>query len=401
MPAVPLPPPDPDLPALHTLLGPDAEGLMSAVVAAGDGRLRSLETTQVRYVPGKSVTVQYRAGVLGHDDQSEVHTYVASSGIEVPEGTAVFEADGMRLSVWRFPDDPFLPGLRTAVDARRVVGLLGQVGVRSGTPRIRTRAYRGGRRAVVEVAMGSNRVFVKVLRPSKAGDLQRKHVRLAEHLPVPHSHGWSEAQGLVVLQAMPGRTLRKALESGSRRLPSAAQLLALLGRFPDPPSAESAVPGAHDRAAVHSATLAVLLPEAADRLASIVSRVEGVRPEHHVGVHGDYHASQVLVRSDEVIALVDVDTAGVGERANDLANILGHLSTLGRASGGRRNIERYGRRLIAAFDEVTDPHDLRLRTAAVVLGLATGPFRVQSPTWPQQTMQRIALAEEWMAAAES
>jgi hypothetical protein len=33
--------------------------------------------------------------------------------------------------------------------------------------------------------------------------------------------------------------------------------------------------------------------------------------------------------------------------------------------------------------------------AAVLLGLATDPFRVQQPDWPARTEERIALAEAW------
>jgi hypothetical protein len=37
--------------------------------------------------------------------------------------------------------------------------------------------------------------------------------------------------------------------------------------------------------------------------------------------------------------------------------------------------------------------------ADVVLGLATGPFRVLEPDWPATTDARIALAERWAASA--
>ncbi|HEX6422955.1 MAG TPA: hypothetical protein VFZ79_05715 [Acidimicrobiales bacterium] len=37
--------------------------------------------------------------------------------------------------------------------------------------------------------------------------------------------------------------------------------------------------------------------------------------------------------------------------------------------------------------------------ADVVLGLATGSFRVLEPNWPANTDTRIALAERWAASA--
>ena len=41
--------------------------------------------------------------------------------------------------------------------------------------------------------------------------------------------------------------------------------------------------------------------------------------------------------------------------------------------------------------------------AAVLVGLATGPFRVQQTQWPEGTADRLALAEEWagLGAGES
>jgi aminoglycoside phosphotransferase (APT) family kinase protein len=116
-------------------------------------------------------------------------------------------------------------------------------------------------------------------------------------------------------------------------------------------------------------------------------------------VHGDFHSSQVLVDAGRVVGLVDVDTAGVGQRTDDLANLIGQLSTLTLFSSQRRAIEAYIAQLLAHFDRITDPAALRLRVAAVVLGLATGPFRVQSNDWVEETWTRLALARKWVTAA--
>jgi hypothetical protein len=35
----------------------------------------------------------------------------------------------------------------------------------------------------------------------------------------------------------------------------------------------------------------------------------------------------------------------------------------------------------------------------VILSLATGPFRVQSADWPEETAQRVSLASMWAASA--
>lgn len=34
-----------------------------------------------------------------------------------------------------------------------------------------------------------------------------------------------------------------------------------------------------------------------------------------------------------------------------------------------------------------------------LLGLATGPFRIQHPRWPEHTVARLELAKKWLASA--
>ena len=117
-------------------------------------------------------------------------------------------------------------------------------------------------------------------------------------------------------------------------------------------------------------------------------------------VHGDFHSSQLLARGTSLVGLIDVDTAGVGKRSNDVATLLGHISAVGLSTAARRSIDRYGSNLIREFDPSIDPTALRRKVAAVIIGLATGPFRVNQPRWRAQTERRIALAERWMASAE-
>ncbi len=79
--------------------------------------------------------------------------------------------------------------------------------------------------------------------------------------------------------------------------------------------------------------------------------------------------------------------------------MIGHLSTLALDSAARGAILRYRNQLLEDFASAIDLSALRLRAAAVILGLATGPFRVQESKWQQQTERRIALAEEWATSS--
>ncbi len=392
---------DPDVPALSVLLGPSAGDILDTVLIEAGGRCESARATQVRYVPSKSVTAQYAVNVRWAHGKTTAETLVATSGIAVPAGTPLLEADDITVAVWRYPHDPFLPGLDAAADQNRVRRLLGDLGAPTDAVRLRRRAYRPGRRAVIEAVSPRARMFLKIVRPDQAAALQTKHSSMAGHVPVPHSYGWSKELGLVAMQAMPGKTLRKALESGSRRLPSGSQLVAILDSFPNPPATPSPVPGPVSRAADHARLLKAVTPDLAGRVDAVLDALQTVDDEPSTAVHGDFHASQILTKGTSVVGLIDVDTAGLGSRSDDLAGLIGHLSTLSLASSARRNIDGYGTAIIADLDRVTEPASLRLRTAAVILGLATGPFRVQEPNWPAETERRIALAERWIESSLS
>ncbi len=219
-------------------------------------------------------------------------------------------------------------------------------------------------------------------------------------MPVPQSQGWNSEQGLVALQAMPGKPLRKALESGTRRLPVASQYLSILDQIPAEDATAATVRGPHQRAPFHAAMLSRVVPELRDRIDAVVSQLDLETSEETSPVHGDFHSSQLLVRGSMIRGLIDVDTAGTGERSNDLATLLAHMSAVGLSTAARRQIDKYGATLIRDFDRVVDPRILRQKVAASIVGLATGPFRVNMARWPQQTERRIALAERWLSSAE-
>ena len=42
---------------------------------------------------------------------------------------------------------------------------------------------------------------------------------------------------------------------------------------------------------------------------------------------------------------------------------------------------------------IVDPVELRLRSAAVAVSLATGPYRGQEPAWPRETRTILDVAE--------
>jgi hypothetical protein len=387
---------DPALPALPVLLGRPDE-LFDAALAPAGGRVQRVEPRQTSWRPGRSLTVRYDARVAWPHGAVTGEMLVAATGTLHPEAL-VLEADGVQVGVWRVPHDPWLPGLAAITDPRRLGPLLDALDVAPGPAEHRIVSYRPGRRAVVRVRRAGITLFVKVTRPDAAQALHDRHVALAPAVPVPRSLGVDPARGLVVLQGLGGTLLRHRLAVPGAALPGPEAVIAVLDHVP-PPAGGHRAPGW--RAPEWADLLGRVRPAQADHLAALAGELAGVdaaRDEPLVPVHGDLHEAQLLVQRGRISGLLDVDTHGLGRRVDDLATLIGHLATLA-TTPRRAAIERYAARLLAGFDRAVDPVILRYAVADVVLGLATGPFRVLEPDWPAATDARIALAERWAASA--
>jgi hypothetical protein len=385
---------------LALLTGPDAAGLLAAAVQVAGAELVSCRARQVVHEPGRGTTVAYRSRLRWPDGALTDETLAACTG-KIPSGALVLGDGGAdRVGVWRFPHDPELPGLAAACDEAAVAGLLEDTGLGAGPVRLRTRAYRPRRRAVIEAVGSRGRLFIKVVPPDRAEALHDRHrLLVGAGIPVPHSLGWT-AQGILVLQALAGRTLRQRLRTRTL-IPSGADILALLDRLPselaDGPPRRSWV----DKAPHYAAVIGAALPTEAARAARLAEALgTAARPARRGPVHGDFYESQLLVDRGRICGLLDVDTASHGDKLDDLACLLGHLSVLGQIDRARAPIiNRAGAAYLRAFEAVAPAAELRYRVAAVVLSLATGSHRVQERAWPATTRRRLDLAENWQASA--
>ncbi len=389
--------------ALRLLLGPDAHQLLDATAEQIGHRLVDHRPMQVNHQPGRSTTVQYRVRTCRPDGVEAVDTYVAMTGRGAPESTAVFERGPTRVSVWNWRHDPALDGLQQALDPHAVARLLDELALRRAgdlVPTLTTRAYRPGRRAVVQASVGECSVYLKVVRPGAVEDLHRVHRRLARSVPVPDSLGWSNG-GILVLPGLPGSTLRAVLRSSSAHdlAPAPADVSALLDLMPNDAGAgirrEPVVAARH-----HAQTIGVVAPTLRSRVERLVERLESQPSTSHalVPVHGDLYEAQLLVDDGRLCGMLDLDTFGCGHRIDDLANFCAHLSVLALTMRAPGAVKRYGASLLAHAEASFDRADLRTRIAAYVVGLATGPFRVQEASWLESTERRLAIAEQWLGS---
>ncbi len=329
------------------------------------------------------------------------------------------------LAVWAFPYDPDLPDLAPAVsgstvrDGLRAVGLLAPV--ERAVVSCQVVRYRPSRRAVlgytlVKFGPGGRRVqrlYGKVLRPPRAERLYD----VMEALRLPRGHlRWRGLPrlavpvplfgGAMVTAPMPGTPLRTRLLANGA-LPDPARVAAIparLGRLDPRPGRSSAALQRDERrdparlAAHAAAVLGHAQPELRDAIAGVVDAVHAgaetdtVRPRV---VHGDYYDDQLFVDDDYGLGLIDLDDVALGDPALDGANLCAHLLALAccyPVAGPRLVAYRALVRADLVRQLDVDPLALAWREALSVLLLATGPLRVLSPRWPEETRRLVDVA---------
>jgi aminoglycoside phosphotransferase len=375
---------------LALLTGDGVRELLASALTDPAGEVLSFRLRSVDHRPSSRTTVAYDVVVAGSTGRTQQRFCASSTD------------DGSPPAVWRFPFDPSLPALPTAVDEDAVRALLRSRGVQAGPVRLDVRSYRPRRRAVVEVRTASCRLFLKVLRPQAAAALDERHRLLhAAGLPVPRSLGRTE-HGLLVLEGLEGTTLRARLRAGGRA-PDATALLGLLDRLPPQVCALPMRRSWADSVGHYAGVIAAALPAEAARcrdLTALVRQLAGERPADGP-THGDFYEAQLLVDGGRLCGLLDVDTVGPGRRSDDLACLLAHASVLAQLEPAHSDaILGWVKRWQAGFERAADPGELRARVAGVVVSLATGPHRVQQSGWEAATSARLDLAERWLASAD-
>ena len=317
----------------------------------------------------------------------------------------VFGDGGREVAVWLYPDDPDLPGLRRASAPAEVAAILAehQVLPQRAEPdqvRLEMISYRPRRRAVLKVGVatpaGPRTFFLKVLRESTLGPtLDRHRLLLAAGIPVPVVLA-ATADCCIVLQEVPGRPLAYAIFD--EPMPCTAEnMIMLLDALPAGVAALPRRPPWTDAVGVYAETVAAALPAVAPQLGwltgQITAGLAGIAPGTEA-THGDFHEGQLFVAGGVITGVLDVDTVGPGRRADDLACLLAHLSTVQRMTAEQSaSLVRLINIWQPAFDARVDPRELRLRAAAVIISLATGPYRGQEPHWETETRAMLNAAE--------
>lgn len=381
------------------------EPLLRAAVEHQGANLLSWSLDHVDAAPEHSTTATYLAQVRWpHGERSELLGVSARSGeLSASDARAeIFDDGNRRVAVWLYPHDPDLLGLPTAAFPERMAEVLNDGGVLSrpvtaAQLSLSMIGYRPRRRAVVKAVVNDpHEVFyVKVLRERVFADIYGKHTMLRRAgIPAPEV-AMTTPDHLLVTRELPGAALARALFEPGEPC-SAEDLIAILDAMPPAVAALERRPPWSDAVAHYARMVSATLPEADEELAWLAQEIETRLARYPAGneaTHGDFHEGQLRVASGRIVGILDVDTIGPGRRADDLACLIGHLSTIQRMNPEQ---EAMVRDLLATwvpvFDLRVDPVELRLRAAAVIISLATGPYRSQEADWRQQTLQMIRAA---------
>lgn len=396
--------PDPD--GSRLLTGPAVENLLRAAVEHAGGHLESWRLDHVDANPGRSTTATYQAVVRwSYGTRPELLGVSArSAGPVTSDSRAEIFADGDReVAVWLYPEDPDLPGLATAAYPERMADLITRLGLvgRPVSPAqvsLHMIGYRPRRRAVLRVDVTDPRrtFYVKVLRDRLFDDILTRHrILLGGGVPSPAVAGTTD-DNLLILAELPGRPLAKAIFDPVDPC-TADDLIDVLDTMPGEVAALERRPPWSDAVDHYAQVVSAALPSQSGRLAWMSSMIaQGLAPvpPGDEATHGDFHEGQVHVADGRVCGILDVDTIGPGRRADDLACMVAHLSTVQRMDAQQAaRVHHLIRSWVPVFDERVDPTELRLRAAAVIISLATGPYRGQEPHWERETIAILDAAE--------
>lgn len=387
------------------LTGPSVEPLLRAAVEHQGGHLLNWSLDHVDAAPEQSTTATYVTQVRWpHGERTELLGVSARTGELSPtDGRAEIFEDGHRqVAVWLYPNDPDLLGLPRAAFPDRMAETLnvGSVLSRPVTAEqlsLSMIAYRPRRRAVVKVVVSDpHEVFyVKVLRERVFGEIHHKHALLRDAgLPAPEVVLTTDDH-LLVTRELPGKSLARAIfEPGDPCPPE--DLIRLLDAMPQAVAGLGRRAPWADAVGHYARMVSATLPELAQELSWLSAQIShGLSrfPPGNEATHGDFHEGQLRVAGGKVVGMLDVDTIGPGRRADDLACLIGHLSTIQRMNPQQEaKVRDLLARWVPVFDRRVDPVELRLRAAAVVISLATGPYRSQEIDWRQQTIAMIRSA---------
>jgi hypothetical protein len=245
------------------------------------------------------------------------------------------------VAVWLYPSDPALPALRTVTDPTSTAAVLSALGIPTSPTEVAVVSYRPGRRAVIRVDSDGARLFLKVVEPGKAESISERHELFrSSGLPVPRLLGWT-SDGVIAMSGLAGIEAQSAVDRIVDHSAFLDQLEFLCTLLEAVPAVNTARPTLYNRLDWYLERLTEILPDDAGRVAEVGAAIalrgaQGYGFEFTpVTIHGDLHLGQLFIDPDapsEIAGILDIDTAGVGDPADDAGAFYAHLIALAESS---------------------------------------------------------------------
>jgi aminoglycoside phosphotransferase len=296
------------------------------------------EPTDHGYVRGYQLDLRTADGAK---ERRLVFVEPGKPGIPAP-GVLTIPVDGTNdvVTVWLYPSDPALPALRTVTDVASATAVLASLKI-VGTPTaVKVVSYRPGRRAVVRVDTTGQRLFLKVVEPGKAEAISERHELFRQSgLPVPRLLGVSP-EGVVGMSGLPGVEAQSVVGRIVDHAAFLNQLEFLCSLLAAVPAVNTARPSLFRRLDWYLDRLSARLPDDVVRVEHVGIEIAAKGAEGFdfqftpVTIHGDLHLGQLFVdqeRPSEISGILDIDTAGVGDPADDAGAFYAHVIALGES----------------------------------------------------------------------
>ena len=367
-----------------------------------DATPKRVRIQQLSYQPGRRALVSYLV------EQSDTQWVV-------DDQFAIELTPGKPERLFRYPDDPFLPGLAIAASPIEAHKLLAKhFPISPHRIRVVPVRYRPGTRAVLRhvVSWGPSRKtqitwFARVMPPARLPRLLTA-AALADlsgfSLP-PVVGSWPEG-GVVWMSEVPGETLRERIRSGTPPEPErildalaplwAAPLKAAQGRPLDVLGGYKST----ERLLAHVLGDEEAVQQPFLRVTDVLGPfAKAWRPS--TLAHNDFHDDQVLITPADRLALVDFEEVGAGDAQFDVANLLAHLHWMARFGNAPEACEAYraGIRSAALERFGWDARDLDVREAYGIFRLTSNPVRQMRRDWASRVESGLSLAAEVLGRA--
>lgn len=339
---------------------------------------------RIRYRPGKSALVTYSA------------EWVHGKWI-LDDRFAIELRKGKRRRVFKYPDDPYLPGLKAAADGIQAHDLFNKfLSASPNSVKVEVVRYRPGSRAVLRhigkwrgAQGGKVRYFARVMRKRRVARLVTAFDVIKESgFEIPHLAGVWEEGGVAWVSRVRGKTVRSLVGQGSP--PDTKVILDHVSKLWD--SSHSGVePKPLNLLGGFRTSTTLMQHILRDRKESAVlnqlANVLGPFAEQWEPVcraHNDFHDDQIIVTPDNRFAMVDFEEAGPGDPVLDVGNLLAHQTWMAvfgnklKARSAFRNEVRTSALNRFGWNE----HELDLREAFSLYRMAANPFTQLRPNWP-------------------